>query len=44
MFLVHGLKLYIYQNLFRAYCQKISIFHLLCVLDSIHDHYASNVI
>ena len=31
------------SNLFWYLLSKISIYHLLCVLDSIHTHYASNM-
>ena len=32
-----------YQKLFWYLLSKVRIFHLLCVLDSIHTHYTSNV-
>ena len=36
---------YFYQkNLFWYLLSKISIFHLLCVLNSIHAHHTSNVL
>ena len=43
MDIVHVFKFCFYQNLFWFLLSKTSIYHLLCVLDSIHIHNALNV-
>ena len=43
VYLVMCLKFYFYQNLAWDLLSKTKIYHLQCVLDSIHTLYASNV-